>query len=158
MSLGIARHALEAFKELAGVKTPLWSHDLLRANPVAQSLLGQAEGLLRAGRAFLLESVADAWTVARRGVPLSWRQRGLLWLAAAQATTQALQAVDIVHRAGGAASVYSSTHLERCLRDIRAASQHVCVVPTNYEMAGRLFLGDEISATPWNRDNRGDAS
>lgn len=125
---------------------------------MAQSLLGQAEGLLRAGRAFLLESVADAWTVARRGVPLSWRQRGLLWFAAAQATTQALQAVDIVHRAGGAASVYSSTHLERCLRDIRAASQHVCVVPTNYEMAGRLFLGDEISATPWNRDNRGDAS
>ena len=37
-------------------------------------------------------------------------------------------------------------------------SQHVCVVPTNYEMAGRLFLGDDISATPWNRDNRGDAS
>ena len=158
VSLGIARHSLEAFKELAGAKKPTYSPDLLRANPVAQSQLGQAEGLLRAGRAFLFESVREAWAVARRGEPLSWQQRGLLWLAATQATTQALQAVDIVYRAGGASSVYSSTQLERCLRDIRTASQHLCVVPTNYEMAGQLFLGAEMSATPWNRDNRGDAS
>jgi alkylation response protein AidB-like acyl-CoA dehydrogenase len=34
VSLGIARHALEAFKELAGVKKPTWSPDLLRARPV----------------------------------------------------------------------------------------------------------------------------
>jgi len=157
VSLGIARHALEAFKELAGVKTPTTSQDLLRASPVAQSQLGQAEGLLRAGRAFLFESVLDAWAVARRGEPLSWQQRGLLWLAATQATTQALQAVDLVYRAAGASSVYSSTPLERCLRDIRTASQHLCVVPTNYEVAGQLFLGTGMSATPWNRDNRGDA-
>jgi alkylation response protein AidB-like acyl-CoA dehydrogenase len=158
VSLGIARHALEAFKALAGMKTPTGSGDLLRASPVAQSQLGQAEGLLRAGRAFLFESLADAWEVARRGEPLSWEQRGLLWLSATQAATQALQAVDIVYRAGGASSVYSSTQLERCLRDIRAASQHLCVMPANYEVAGQLFLGAEMSATAWNRDNRGDAS
>jgi indole-3-acetate monooxygenase len=69
VSLGIARHALEAFKELAGVKTPTYSQDLLRTNPVAQSQLGQAEGLLRAGRACLFESLADSWGTASRGVP-----------------------------------------------------------------------------------------
>jgi indole-3-acetate monooxygenase len=157
VSLGIGRHALEAFKELAGAKKPTYSPDLLRTNPVAQSQLGQAEGLLRAGRAFLFESVREAWAVARRGEPLSWQQRGLLWLAATQATTQALKAVDLVYRAGGASSVYSSTQLERCLRDIRTASQHLCVMPTNYEVAGQLFLGATMSATPWDRDNRGDA-
>jgi indole-3-acetate monooxygenase len=158
VSLGIARHAIEAFKALAGVKTPTGSQELLRASPVAQSHLGQAEGLLRAGRAFLFESLADAWEVVNRGKPLTWMQRGLLWLSATQAATQAVQAVDIVYRAGGASSVYASTHLERCLRDIRAASQHLTVMPTNYEVAGQLFLGAEMSATPWNRDNRGDAS
>jgi alkylation response protein AidB-like acyl-CoA dehydrogenase len=157
VSLGIARHALEAFKELAGVKKPSYSQDLLRAGAVAQSLLGQAEGLLRAGRAFLLESVREAWALARRGEPLGWQQRGLLWLAAAQATTQAVQAVDLVYRAGGASSVYASTQLERCLRDVRTASQHLCVASTNYEVAGQLFLGGEMSATLWGRDNRGDA-
>jgi alkylation response protein AidB-like acyl-CoA dehydrogenase len=155
--LGIARHALELFKELAGGKKPTGSQELLRAGAVAQSQLGEAEGLLRAGRAFLFESLTDAWEIAGRGEPLSWLQRGLLWLSATQAATQALQAVDIVYRAGGASSVYASTHLERCLRDIRTASQHLTVMPTNYEVAGQLFLGAAMSATPWSRDNRGDA-
>lgn len=157
VSLGIARHALEAFKDLAGVKKPLLSQELLRASPVAQSQLGQAEGLLRAGRAFVFESLADSWDLARRGNPLSWEQRGLLWLSATQAVTQALQAVDIVYRAGGASSVYVSTQLERCLRDIRTASQHLQVMPTNYEVAGQFFFGADMSATVWGRDNRGDA-
>ena len=51
---------VEAFKELAGVKKPSWSPGLLRARPVAQSQLGEAEGLLRAGRAFIFESLGDA--------------------------------------------------------------------------------------------------
>jgi indole-3-acetate monooxygenase len=157
VSLGIARHALEVFKDLAGVKKPTYSQELLRAGAVAQSQLGQAEGLLRAGRAFLFESLAVAWEVARRGEPLSWMQRGLLWLSATQAATQALQAIDIVYRAGGASAVYAATHLERCLRDIHTASQHLTVMPTNYEVAGQLFLGAEMSMTAWNRDNRGDA-
>jgi alkylation response protein AidB-like acyl-CoA dehydrogenase len=156
--LGIARHALEAFKELAGVKKPTRSQDLLRTKPVAQSQLGEAEGLLRAGRAFLVQSLADAWQTACHGEPLNWEQRGLLRLSATQATMQALQAVDIVYRAGGASSVYVSTPLERCLRDIRTASQHLQVMSTNYEVAGQLFLGADMSMTGWNVDNRGDAS
>lgn len=158
VSLGIARHALDAFKDLAGVKTPTWSQELLRAKPLTQSQLGEAEGLLRAGRAFLFESLANAWEVARRREPLSWEQRGLLRLSATQATTQALEAVDIVYRAGGASSVYASTHLERCLRDVRTAAQHLTVTPTNYETAGQLFLGAEMSATVWSVDTRGDTS
>lgn len=156
VSLGIARRALEVFKELAGVKKPTHSPDLLRASPVVQSQLGEAEGLLRAGRAFVFESLADAWAVVRRGAALNWNQRCLLWLSATQATTQALQAVDIVYRAGGASSVYVSTHLERCLRDIRTAAQHLQVMPTNYEVAGQFFLGADMSSTTWNRDTRVD--
>ncbi len=157
VSLGIARHALDIFKDLARVKKPVWTQQPLEMNGVAQSQLGQAEGLLRAGRAFLFESLAEAWATACSGSPLSWKQRGLLWLSATQAATQALQAVEIVYRAGGASSVYASTQLERCLRDIRTSSQHIQVMPTNYELAGQLFLGADMSTTAWNRDNRGDA-
>ena len=126
---------------------------------MAQSQLGEAEGLLRAGRAFLFESLAAAWEVARprRAAQLD-AARPMLWLSATQqAATQARQAVDIVYRAGGASSVYASTFLERCLRDINTASQHITVTPTNYEVAGQLFLGAEMSRTGWGRDNRGDA-
>jgi alkylation response protein AidB-like acyl-CoA dehydrogenase len=157
VSLGIARHALELFTELAGLKKPVWSQEALGTSPVAQSLLGQAEGLLRAGRAFVFEALGEAWATACNGSPLSWKQRGLLWLSATQAVTQALQAVDIAYRAAGGSSVYASARLERCLRDIRTASQHIQVMPTNYELAGQLVLGADMSKTAWNRDNRGDA-
>ena len=157
VAVGIARHALQAFKDLAGVKKPTRSQELLQAKPVAQAQLGEAEGLLRAGRAFLLETLGEAWEVTRRGEPLSWEQRGLLRLSATQAATQAVQAVDIVYRAGGASSVYASTQLERCLRDIRAASQHLQLSATNYETAGQMFFGADMSTTGWSVDNRGDA-
>jgi alkylation response protein AidB-like acyl-CoA dehydrogenase len=152
--LGIARHAIEAFKQLAAVKTPTYSQALLRDSAVAQSHLGEAEGSLRAGRAFLFESLRSAWQLAQHGERLTWHDRGLLWLSATQAVTQAMHAVDLVYRAGGAASVYASTQLERCLRDIRAASQHLTVMTTNYEVAGQLFLGADVSRTVWSRDSK----
>ena len=152
--LGIARHAIEAFKRLGAVKKPTFSQGLLRESSVAQSQLGEAEAFLRAGRAFLFESLRSAWEIVQRGERLSWHDRGLLWLSATQAATQALHAVDLVYRAGGAASVYTSTQLERCLRDIRVASQHVTVMTTNYEVAGQLFFGSDVSRTVWSRDSK----
>jgi indole-3-acetate monooxygenase len=152
--LGIARHAIEAFKQLGGVKKPMFSQALLRDGAVAQSHLGEAEAFLRAGRALLFESLRSAWQIAQRGERLTWHDRGLLWLSATQAVTQAIQAVDLVYRTGGAASVYTSTQLERCLRDIRTASQHVTVMSTNYEVAGQLFFGADVSRTVWSRDSK----
>ena len=155
--LGIARHAIEAFKELGGVKKPMYSQGLLRDGAVAQSHLGEAEAVLRAGRAFLFESLRSAWAIAQRGEPLPWHDRGLLWLSATQAVTQAMHAADLVYRAGGAASVYTATQLERCLRDIRTASQHITVMTTNYEVAGQLFFGADLSRSVWSRDSKRNA-
>jgi len=38
-----------------------------------------------------------------------------------------------------------------------SASQHLQVISTNYEVAGQLFLGADMSTTGWSVDNRGDA-
>ena len=157
VALGIGRHALDALKELATTKTPARSQIALREQPQIRAHIGEAEGLLRAGRAFLYETVDTVWDVARRGRRLTWEQRGLLWLASTQAVTQALQAVDLVFRAGGATSIYVTSPLERCLRDIRTAAQHHVVTPANYEVAGQLCLGLDVAGTFWGRDYRGDA-
>ena len=50
--------------------------------------------------------------------------------------------------AGGSASPYVSSGLERCLRDIHAAGQHITLAPANYQMAGQAFLGADMRSTP----------
>jgi len=154
--LGIAHHAIALFTALAGAKTPTWSQALLREKTAAQLAVGQAEGLVRAGRAFLTETLRDAWATVTGGTALSWEQRGLLWLASTQAATQAVQAVELLFTAAGASAVYASTGLERCLRDGRTAAQHLTVAPTNFEIAGQLALGLDVHQSPWSIDDRGD--
>lgn len=156
--LGIARHAIDALAELAGVKKPTWSSNALREKAMAQARVGEAEALLRSGRAFLYETVAESWEVVMAGGRLSWQQKALLWLASTQATAAASQAVDLMFSTGGATSVYATSPLERCLRDIRTAAQHVCVTPTNYELAGQALLGFDMRASLFAIDDRSDVS
>ena len=50
--------------------------------------------------------------------------------------------------AGGSASPYTSSGLERCVRDIHAACQHVTVSAANYQMVGQAFLGADMRNNP----------
>jgi indole-3-acetate monooxygenase len=145
--LGIARHAIDIFTELARAKVASRSRQTLNQHAMLQADLGRAEALVRSGRAFLYETLGAAWKVVSTGDKLDVAQRAMLWLAATQATSAATQAVDLMFSAGGSASVYANTGLERCLRDIRTAGQHVVVVPSNYEMVGQALLDFDMRST-----------
>ncbi len=67
VALGIARSAIDAFRELAQDKTPRGARMILRDNAVVQSQVGRAEGIWRAARAFLYQTAAGAWETAPRG-------------------------------------------------------------------------------------------
>ncbi|HJQ55670.1 MAG TPA: hypothetical protein VJ890_02110 [Vineibacter sp.] len=69
------------------------------------------------------------------------RRLAIARLARINAIAAAAQAVDLVYEAGGGSSIYATTPLERCLRDIRTASQHVSMATANYEVVGRVLLG-----------------
>jgi len=79
---------------------------------------------------------------------LSLEQCAMLWLASTQAATAAKEAAELVFSAGGSASPYESGGLERCVRDIHAAAQHLVMAPGNYQMAGQALLGLDMRATP----------
>src|SRR2546430_10627326 len=61
VAVGMARACLDAFFELAGVKTPRAMTGLLRDQPMVQADVGHADAALRAGRALLTETVRDVW-------------------------------------------------------------------------------------------------
>jgi len=42
---------------------------------------------------------------------------------------------------GGGSSIYATSRLQRCFRDVHVATQHMMVAPPTYELSGRFLLG-----------------
>ena len=139
--LGIARTAIDAAVELAQVKTPYQSLFLLRDMATFQAAVGRAEALWGSARSFLLATVGDLWDEVSSGMAASMRQRAQVRLACTQAAQSAAQAVDLMYNAGGGTSLYESSRLERCFRDVHACTQHIATSTDSYEVGGRVLLG-----------------
>ncbi|HLZ69944.1 MAG TPA: acyl-CoA dehydrogenase family protein [Dehalococcoidia bacterium] len=144
VGLGIARHAIEALGELAQAKTPTGQTSLLRERAAVQADLARAEALVRSARAFLYETAEETWAMTCAGEMLDERVRALVRLAATTAVLQSAQAVDLLYNAGGATSIYESSPLERCFRDVHALTQHVIVQQPTLETVGKVLLGVEL--------------
>ena len=103
--------------------------------------VAQAEAALQSSRAWLRSTVAEAWDFASTSGAIPVAQRTALRLAATEATTRATRAVDLMYEAGGGSSIYATSPLQRCFRDIHVVTQHAMVAPSTYELTGRLLLG-----------------
>jgi alkylation response protein AidB-like acyl-CoA dehydrogenase len=141
VALGIARAAIDDFIELAGGKTPAMTAALLRDRPTVQAQVGEAEALLRSARSFLLDAAAASWEQMLKGGPLTEEQEAVNRLAGTYTARSCARAVDLVHDLAGATSVYESSKLERCFRDVHVVTQHIIVGQSWYERTGKYFLG-----------------
>jgi alkylation response protein AidB-like acyl-CoA dehydrogenase len=140
VALGVSRSCLDAFFDLAGVKTPRATPALLRDQPMVQAHIGQAEAHLRCGRAFLTEAVGAVWSAATAGT-LTLDQRAALRLATTHAIRLAVQVVDTVYNAAGATAIYEDHLLQRHFQDIHVISQHLQGRLAHYELVGSHWLG-----------------
>lgn len=144
VALGIARDAIDAFKALAVTKTPARGASTLATQPTIQERVGRAEALVGAARSFVYETA--------RGLPLNPSAAGEIgdeWsarvrLASAHAAASAAEAVDLMFTAAGTTSIYATSRLERCFRDVHIVTQHVAVAPSNIEMVGQYLLGQGL--------------
>jgi hypothetical protein len=154
--LGIARHALAEYIELSQTKVPVLSDAVLADKPVANTKLGRAKALIESGHAYVRAALAQQWDAVCGGHRPTMAERGAQWLAAAHAGQTALDAVELLYSAGGADSIYATSALDRCLRDVRTAVQHICPQEVNYEVAGRLAAGrlEATMASHWIIDYR----
>jgi len=143
VGLGVARAAIDTFVELAMVKTPRTSSDLLRERVMVQALTGEAEAMLRAGRALLFEVVEEMWQTALAKEPISERQRSDLRMAMTHAAQNAARATHMVCSAAGTTSIFARSPLERYARDAEVVTRHNQLQFVNYEAVGRTMFGLE---------------
>jgi len=141
VATGIARTAIDALVGLASSKVPMRVASLLRDQSWVQDAAGRAEALLGAGRAYRAAVTDDVWNTVVAGGKVSNEQLARCRLGAIVAVDNAMQAADLMYRAGGTTSIERDHLLARCWRDIHAVGQNTTVLPEHYQNAGRVFLG-----------------
>jgi alkylation response protein AidB-like acyl-CoA dehydrogenase len=148
-ALGIARGAMESFIELATCTSSTGSPTLLRDRPFVQSRVAEAEAILSAARAYVLDAVGTAWEAVCAGVPDPSRAIAQARLAITHGMHEAVRAVDLLFHAAGTNAIYRSHPLERYWRDIHVAVQHVAAFPGHIESAGKALLGLRPTDMGW---------
>lgn len=138
--LGIARRALDEAVALSRTKSRGASPPLIEGHDVQNDLV-RSESELRAARAFVVGAISDAWATAVAGEPLSADQRASIRLAASNAGRSAVSVVDRCFRIGGGGALYDHSPLQRCWRDIHAATHHIFFSDDHLREVGGLWLG-----------------
>ena len=142
--VGIAAHAIDEFVGLAAEKTPMLAQKKLSGFAMAQIDVAKAEAALGAARAFLHHEIGVAWDLVQAGDPVPVAQRARIRLACSHAGAESARAVDLAYNAGGGSTVYTSSSLGRCFRDVHTATQHIMVSPRMLETFGKLRLGIDV--------------
>ncbi len=141
VAMGIARASIREFVRIAGEKKRSGASVTLAHHAPAQIEVALAEARLRSARAFFYETIEAAWSLAVEGGPLPVETRRDLRLATTHALKASLQVVDAMYTLGGGSAVHESSPLQRHLRDVHVASQHIMVSSHTLETIGQLLLG-----------------
>ncbi len=106
-----------------------------------QHELGRCDMALRAARSALIEANAAAWREVNDTGACDVAAQTELRSAAVYATEVAMEVARCMFRHAGARSLYAGNVVERCVRDVTAAGQHVMVSEVAYERRGQVLLG-----------------
>ena len=147
VALGIARAMLDSFIATAREKTPRASTQQLREDPVVQLRFGEAEIRWRRARAFLLQTLRDAWAAVTPPAVLSLEQRVAIRMAATGALLEARDVADIVYHLAGATAIFDAQPFERRFRDIHSVVQQIQGRQQHFATVGKHLFGLEIDKT-----------
>ena len=133
---GMARRALGEMAFLAGQTARLPGDVCLADRPVFHAELGRAETRLRAARAAHRDMIAATWAAAMGGqVPPHMHTD--LTVASVFAAETCADVIGNLFRYGGGRLLALSELMQRLLRDVLAARQHIGLSEEAYERAGR---------------------
>ena len=140
LAIGLARRAIDDITELATHTARFPGGPTVSERAVFHHALGQAEVRVRAARAVHREAMAAAFASAvAEGAP-SEEQQLAVTTASVYAVETCADVVSDLFRFGGGRALVLSNPMQRHLRNVLAARQHVALSEENYEAAGRYLL------------------
>lgn len=141
-ALGVARAALDALLATASrARGYVPGARSLAERGSVQRMLGRAELALGAARALAIARNEEAWQTVAAGGALTPRQQAELRALAGWCTEVAADVVTQAFRYAGGSAIYEANLMQRCLRDIQVAAQHLIVSDSAYENLGQFMLG-----------------
>lgn len=140
-AVGIARGVIEDLTTLAAHNASKVTPALLRDRPHVQIAVGEADAIVRAARAFLLDAVGAVWDSARNdpaSFPVNDRHARLALM---HAVHESARAVGILYDAVGTPAIFRANRLERAYRDLQTMKHHIAASRRHYEEIGAAVLG-----------------
>jgi alkylation response protein AidB-like acyl-CoA dehydrogenase len=140
-AVGMAEGALDELVELANTgRQQQRAAGPMRASEIFQYELGRIEAELRAARAFCQVQADGHWHHALAGTLnddalLAQGTQTAIWV-----TATCVGVVDACFAAGGGSALYESSPLQKRMRDLHVAAQHVGVQQRHYANSGKLLL------------------
>jgi indole-3-acetate monooxygenase len=140
VAVGIATAAMADLVAVSGRRQLLAATDL-KDSPVFQNEFGRLGAVLRAARALMTVQADEQWRRALEGTldgkaDLAEGLQASAWIHAA-----CTEVVSGCYTLGGSSSIMNSSPLQRRLRDIHAARQHIFAQERYYAAAGKNALG-----------------
>jgi alkylation response protein AidB-like acyl-CoA dehydrogenase len=138
--IGLARRALDDMTELATHTARFPGGPTVSERAVFHKELGRAETKIRAARAIHREAMAAAWASAVAGTVPGEELQLAVTTASIYAVETCAEVVTDLFRYGGGRVLALSNPMQRHLRNVLAARQHVALSEEHYETAGRYIL------------------
>ena len=139
--LGLARAAIDELVRVANQKTTFPTMSLLRDDYRVQEAVGRAEGILQSARAFVFDTVGDAWHSLQKGDELSLDQRAHMSLMTVHACQAGQDVVRLAYDTAGSTGIYRNSPLDRHFRDAATIGAHMLGQQRAYAGIGQVMLG-----------------
>jgi indole-3-acetate monooxygenase len=140
LAIGLARRALDDITELATHTARFPGGPTVSERAVFHKELGRAETRIRAARAVHREAMAAAWESAVAGAVPGEELQLAVTTASIYAVETCSDVVSDLFRYGGGRVLALSNPMQRHLRNVLAARQHLALSEEHYETAGRFLL------------------
>ena len=148
LAIGLARRALDDMTELATHTARFPGGPTVSERAVFHKELGRAETRIRAARAVHREAIAAAWKSAVAGTVPGEELQLAVTTASVYAVETCAEVVSELFRYGGGRVLALANPMQRHLRNILAARQHLALSEEHYETAGRYLLQSAKARRP----------